>query len=422
MRFNTLKLTGILSLAGLVSCGGYRMSYYGVSGDRPSTSAAPACGLDADLRTEFFIALNKEEFKELQGSDSNPNHNPVCNKCVKISYKNKWTFGRIIDSCPGCPRKGLDVSPTLFKTFTDLKEGIIYMDWEYTDCSQLGKSGTCSNGKCTTSSSSSSGSSGSSGSSDKAKTTKRKTTTTKRYTTTTKKAVTTKAKPTTALPKTLTASKIASGKPLPTNGGVPLSAANSKVPNTKPVKSSNTNTAAGTNQSNQTNDKTISSSVTEKEGKNVLLPLTGALIVSGAAGVGLLYAKRNNNLSDLKEKFPEAFSNIKRSISRGSTTIRRGFSESSKALKRSLSRKNTNDTTGPHIRTKKEYRESLDAHYPLQPVQLYDPPMNYNTNGYSSLPRNGDQQSQTNNYHLQQCNSREEGGNDLQVDFHDSYY
>jgi len=60
MRLNSLlKLTSFLSLAGLVNCGGYKMSFYGETpNDRPSETAIPACGIDGvDLKTDYFIAM-----------------------------------------------------------------------------------------------------------------------------------------------------------------------------------------------------------------------------------------------------------------------------------------------------------------------------------------------------------------------------
>ncbi|ORX65442.1 hypothetical protein BCR32DRAFT_272750, partial [Anaeromyces robustus] len=133
MRFNSLfKLTSLLGLVGYVNCGGYRMSFYGLNNNRPSSSAIPACGLDCDYTTDYYVALNAEEYYESQVRKDNANTATVCDKCVKITYEDKWVVGKIVDKCPGCPNHGLDVSPTIFDVFASRKVGILYMDWEYT--------------------------------------------------------------------------------------------------------------------------------------------------------------------------------------------------------------------------------------------------------------------------------------------------
>jgi len=428
MRFNTLfKLSSLLTYVGLVYGSGYRMSFYGVNGNRPSDSAIPACGTDAHYNTDYYIALNQEQYTASQRKSNNPNTASVCDKCVKISYKNDWVVGRIVDSCPGCPYKGLDVSPTIFEVFADRDVGILYMDWEYTDCSLLGKS---------------SKSGGSSGSSSNKKTT-RKVSTRQTTTKTVKKTTNAKTvvKPTNipstkAVAKTLPSKSTQTSKTLPTNviipklGGITVNATNNTAGNINPngVKQVPLNNAATKVVSSATketkniatskpNTETVENVISEnnEDGEsNYILPITGALAVSGAAGIALVYVKRDSkNVAALREKFPEAFSNIKRSISRGSTVVKRSLSQSGKALKRSLSKKgdaSAYGAAGPQIRTKKEYRDSLDAHYPLQPVQLYDPPVQNASNDYANAPQ----------YNLQNYNTNEDDCN-LRIDFHDSY-
>lgn len=441
MHFNSLvKLTSLLSLVSVAYCGSSRVTFYGLNNNRPSVTAPPSCGIDGvDLKTEYYIALNKDEYIPSQVKSDNPNTATVCNKCVKVVYKNKWVVGRIIDKCPGCPKGGLDVSPTLFeKLEPNLDTGVIYVDWEYTDCSLLGKSSSCSGGKCT-----------SSHQKEESKATVKKTntkkTTTSRRTTNARTTVkTTRAvKPISTVPN----KSVASNKPINTKTVVqPINnttgasktlpnnintknPTNNKGTNTKnPVVPLNGQSNINTNSTrNATPVKTKQSGSSantivneEKEGSNYALPITGAIVVTGAAGIALLYVKRDsNNINNLKEKFPEAFNNIKRSISRGSTNLRRSLSNSSLALKRSLSKKSNNqneqyDTTGPHIRTKKEYRDSLDAHYP---VQLYDPPVSGTYQPFS----NGYDNSQP-TYQLQNFNINGYDNDDMRIDFHNSHY
>ncbi|OUM66902.1 hypothetical protein PIROE2DRAFT_5761 [Piromyces sp. E2] len=145
MRFNTLfKLSSLLSLASVAYSYSGRMTYYGDDEyDRPSVDAVPACGVEGvDLETDYFIALNENQYKDSLTKSNNIHSADVCNRCVKITYNNKWAVGKIIDMCPRgtCKYGALDLSPALFEKLENLDRGVIYADWEYTDCSNLGES------------------------------------------------------------------------------------------------------------------------------------------------------------------------------------------------------------------------------------------------------------------------------------------
>ncbi|ORX46368.1 hypothetical protein BCR36DRAFT_102427 [Piromyces finnis] len=60
--------------------------------------------------------------------------------------------------------------------------------------------------------------------------------------------------------------------------------------------------------------------------------LSGVLTVSGAAGIGLIYLKKQSpgKYDELRQRFPEAFDNIKRSVSRSATQLKRSVTRSSK--------------------------------------------------------------------------------------------
>jgi len=381
MRLNTIfKLTSVLGLAGFVKCG-YRTTFFGeTAADRPSITAIPACGIDGvDLDTPYFIAMNHEQYDETKKNPANPNTATICGKCIKVMFKDKWVVGKVVDRCPKCPYNGLDVSPAIFNVLSHESVGVIAADWEYTDCSKLGHKGTCSGGKCTTTTST--------GDDEKPKSKESKSTTSKTKTSTTTKKSSTKSK---------SKSKSTTKKSKPTT--------ESEKPETKVDDEVVNEGTDGQVEVDHVTDK-------EEEGTHVsaVVSLFG---FSAAAGIALIYAKRTNRLDDLKEKFPEAFSNIKRSISRGSTQIRRGLSQSGRAisrgssqlrrslsqsgryisrgssqLRRSLSQsgraisrgssqlrrslsnskvfKHSNENVTEYARSKREYRNSLNAHYPL---------------------------------------------------------
>jgi len=410
MRLNSLlKLTSFLSLAGLVNCGGYKMSFYGETpNDRPSETAIPACGIDGvDLKTDYFIAMNHEEYDETKTNPANPNTATICNKCIKIMYEDKWVVGRVVDRCPACPNKGLDVSPKIFNVFAHEDVGILYMDWEYADCSLLGKRGTC-NGKCSSSNSNSATAQSSKGSEKSDEKNEKEEVKTVKKTTTISPKTTTEAKPT----------AVVENIPRPKNIGL----------KENPVKA---------NPSPEPEVEIEQATAEQKEdGNTYALPITGVLFVSGAAGAALIYAKRENSFSNLKEKFPDAFSNIKRNLTRGSSQLRRGLSNSGRALKRSLSKREQGFSS--YLRTKRENRHSLNTHYRFDDLEftynnitgrnLHDDfyPDNYYDNNHYN---NGNYyynesyytgENENNNPYVYQFNSYDEYDDNYQVDFHDS--
>jgi len=124
--------------------------------------------------------------------------------------------------------------------------------------------------------------------------------------------------------------------------------------------------------------KVIESQFPDKEepegGSYTVGVLSAALGVSGAAGIGLLYLKKQspNKYDELKQKFPEAFDNVKRSVSRSATSIRRG-------LTRASSKKDHVEVPRHGDHSQDNYREMPDHMFGkdgLPRITLYDPPMN----------------------------------------------
>jgi len=112
--------------------------------------------------------------------------------------------------------------------------------------------------------------------------------------------------------------------------------------------------------------------------------LSAALSVSVAAGIGLLYLKKQSpgKYEELKQKFPEAFDNIKRSVSRSATSIRRGATSIRRGVTRTATsmrgRNKTEaisrhgDHTGINYREMPEHMFGEDG---LPRIQLHDEPM-----------------------------------------------
>ncbi|KAF6764733.1 RlpA-like double-psi beta-barrel-protein domain-containing protein-containing protein, partial [Ephemerocybe angulata] len=82
-----------------------------------------ACG-GTNVESDFVVALNQAEFGT--GFPS-----PQCGKTITMTYNGKTATAKIVDSCPGCPQGGLDLSRGLFTHFAAESVGIIYGEWEY---------------------------------------------------------------------------------------------------------------------------------------------------------------------------------------------------------------------------------------------------------------------------------------------------
>ena len=48
----------------------------------------------------------------------NPNHNPICNRSLKVSWGGKSAYARVRDRCQSCAMRDLDMSPSLFYALT----------------------------------------------------------------------------------------------------------------------------------------------------------------------------------------------------------------------------------------------------------------------------------------------------------------
>ncbi|KAL4243992.1 hypothetical protein ABKN59_010775 [Abortiporus biennis] len=88
-----------------------------------------ACGWH-NTDSDFIVALNQPLFERF-------GNNAICSKIVNIRAANKpnspTVRATIVDECPGCGSGDLDMSPTLFKKFASLDQGIVKISWEITD-------------------------------------------------------------------------------------------------------------------------------------------------------------------------------------------------------------------------------------------------------------------------------------------------
>lgn len=347
MQLKSLLTSGLLlaltSMPLSVLGGSGRVSYYG---PQPSKSDPPSCGSkDSIYFAKYYIALNKEQ---LDSDKSN-----LCGKCIKIVYNNKYLVGRLVDRCSGCGYGGLDISPEMFTFFEEKKKGIFYTNWEYVSCDYYGQKGSCSGSSCGMSSS------GSGSSSSK------KTTTKTSSTTTTVKSTTTSAPSSSVAPVSSSVAPNATTTSVNPNASTTIASTSTNINinanngnSTVVPSSADANAANKTTQdpiTNKGNEPVVVNNVDkeedgEKNTSSLVIPVTGVLMVSGAAGVGLLYAKRKrNDIGSLKQAFPEAFKSIKRSLTHGASirrNITRNYTKKSSNLDNTNTVDSVNNTRG----------------------------------------------------------------------------
>ena len=82
-----------------------------------------SCGY-TNTNSEAVVAI--AEGMMAPGNGINPNKNPWCGKMITISYAGKQTQAKIVDTCGGCARGSIDLSPTLFKTVAPNGDGRVH--------------------------------------------------------------------------------------------------------------------------------------------------------------------------------------------------------------------------------------------------------------------------------------------------------
>ena len=342
MQYKNLLFSGLLLALTLpLQILGYTISYYNGA---PTKGDPGSCG--KEYIYDYYVAVNYRQFdKDKSG---------YCGSCVKIVYKNKYVIGRINDRCGDCDYGQLDIAPKMMDRLVGSRSeterlGIIDASWSLVSCDQYGDSGDTSSQK----------------------TTKKTTTTTKRTTTTTRK--TTTKTTTTHIPAQSPVSSLSPSQS-PVSSSSP---AQSPIAQTTLPENISTETPAVEVPINETpiietpastpveivpavsddkpTPKEAEEEKEEEEGGNTasyVVPITGAVMLSGAAGIGLLYMKREN-------KYDKISSQIK-SITRSITT--RG-SSIGRSVTRSL-RMGKTKPTPPTLPTTNVASEVIDVTHP----------------------------------------------------------
>ncbi|KAJ8655445.1 hypothetical protein O0I10_008939 [Lichtheimia ornata] len=90
------------------------------------TPGLGSCGIESTAK-DMIAALNAPQM----GSSGNPNSNKNCGKKVKVKGPKGSVTVKIIDTCPGCAKGDLDLSPAAFARIADLDDGRVSITWSF---------------------------------------------------------------------------------------------------------------------------------------------------------------------------------------------------------------------------------------------------------------------------------------------------
>lgn len=80
-----------------------------------------SCG-DTNSNSEMVAALSEDLMGSGSGSD-------YCGKSITIKGKKGSVTVKVVDTCPGCGREDIDLSPAAFKKLGALSQGVLPITW-----------------------------------------------------------------------------------------------------------------------------------------------------------------------------------------------------------------------------------------------------------------------------------------------------
>jgi len=88
-----------------------------------------SCGIESS-DSQDVVALSHVIMTE-QGA-SNPNANPLCGRKITIKHvdSGKTVQATVVDTCPGCKRDDIDLSPSCFTKIAALADGRVRVSWD----------------------------------------------------------------------------------------------------------------------------------------------------------------------------------------------------------------------------------------------------------------------------------------------------
>jgi len=102
----------------------------------PIPNAYSACGGKINAATEELVAIPEVYWT----NKANPNNDPLCKKCINVTYKGKSVNKvPIKDKCPTCTANKVDLSVPIFQKLANLDVGILDksnggVSWSIVEC------------------------------------------------------------------------------------------------------------------------------------------------------------------------------------------------------------------------------------------------------------------------------------------------
>ncbi|KAI7906866.1 RlpA-like double-psi beta-barrel-protein domain-containing protein-containing protein [Cokeromyces recurvatus] len=89
-----------------------------------------SCGW-RNTKDDLIAAVNKDDMdNKKHESDKNPN----CGRMIEIeNNKGDTVKVKVVDTCPGCKKGSLDLSPAAFIKLASYKQGVVPIKWKYLD-------------------------------------------------------------------------------------------------------------------------------------------------------------------------------------------------------------------------------------------------------------------------------------------------
>lgn len=94
-----------------------------------------ACGFE-NTSNDPICAVSHLVF-DAMAVDSNPNHNPLCGKKIRITRfdakqgRNNSVDVEVVDRCTGCKENDVDLSIKMFETLADEDQGRVTGSWAW---------------------------------------------------------------------------------------------------------------------------------------------------------------------------------------------------------------------------------------------------------------------------------------------------
>ncbi|KAI1788451.1 barwin-like endoglucanase [Ganoderma leucocontextum] len=85
-----------------------------------------SCGVFSTA-AEFVVAVDAHTMRTFPGAGSDPHLNPICQRKLKVTHKDKSVIVKVVETCPAtkCKVGSIELGPRAFKRLAPLKVGCL---------------------------------------------------------------------------------------------------------------------------------------------------------------------------------------------------------------------------------------------------------------------------------------------------------